>query len=236
MQGSTIHLLLKRLVPIALFILALILFDLFIVDKYLSFDMLRTRQNELMAFVKAHPILTPLFYVLLYTISMALAIPDGFFLSIVGGFLFPTYLSITYVLLSEMLGTLIFFFLARRTVGANFWHKRAGPLLLKLERGFKENQVSYLLFLRFVHLIPFWVLNLASAYFRVPAWTFTWTTFVGFIPLAFIYTQAGAGLGKALATKASLSPLDFLTPKVFLGLICLGLIALIPILIRKKNT
>jgi len=235
MQDSTLKLLIKRLLPIAVFIVAFVLFDLFIVDRYLSFEMLRTKQHEFLTFVKEYPLLTPFLYVTLYAVSMALAIPDGFFLSILGGFLFPSYLSITYVLFSEMLGTLIFFFLARRTVGANFWHKKAGPLLLKLEKGFKENQVSYLLFLRFVHVIPFWLLNLASAYFRVPAWTFTWTTCIGFIPLAFIYTQAGSGLGKALATKESLSAFDILTPKVFLGLIGLGLLALIPIFIRKRS-
>ncbi len=220
-----------RFLPLIIILILTAVCYFFIVDQYLSFEMLKAKHGELIAFVDEHSTATPLIYILIYSVSMALAIPDGFFLSIVGGFLFPEHLGILYVLISEMTGTLIFFLIARRTFN-EYWQRKAGTLLKKLERGFKENQVSYLLFLRFVHLIPFWLLNLAAAYFRVPLWTFTWTTFVGFIPLALIYTQAGAGLGKILATEEHFSISSVLSANVIIMLICLGLFALLPVFIK----
>ena len=223
---------LLRFLPLAFILILIGLCYFFIVDQYLTFEMLKTEHKRIIAFVHEHPVLTPILYISIYTISMTLAIPDGFFLSIVGGFLFPEHVGIVYVLISEMAGTLIFFLIARHTL-QEYWQRKAGPLLKKLEKGFKENQVSYLLFLRFVHLIPFWLLNLAAAYFKVPLRTFAWTTFVGFIPLAFIYTQAGAGLGKILTTHESFSMSSVLDAKVITALICLGLLALAPVFIKS---
>jgi uncharacterized membrane protein YdjX (TVP38/TMEM64 family) len=220
-----------RLLPLAIVLAVIIVCQLFVVDQFFSFEVLKAKREIINHFVQEHSFLTPLIFMTIYTISMALAIPDGFFLSVVAGFIFPEYIGIVYVLISEMAGTLIFFLTVRHTL-TDYWHKKAGPLLNKLEKGFKENQVSYLLFLRFVHLIPFWLLNLASAYFRVPIWTFTWTTFLGFIPLAFIYTQAGSGLGKILATQDSFSISAVLSEKFLIILICLGLFALLPVFIK----
>jgi len=64
-----------------------------------------------------------------------------------------------------------------------------------MDHGFQNNAASYLLFLRFVPLFPFWLVNLAPAFFKVQLSTYIWTTFVGIIPGSFVYTQAGSGLG-----------------------------------------
>jgi uncharacterized membrane protein YdjX (TVP38/TMEM64 family) len=93
--------------------------------------------------------------------------------------------------------------------------------------------VSYLLFLRLVPLFPFWLVNLAPAFLGIPLRTFVWTTFIGIIPGAFVFAQAGAGLGAILDSNQGLSINGIFNWQVKIALIALGIFALIPILVKK---
>ena len=74
-----------------------------------------------------------------------------------------------------------------------------------MEKGFQENAANYLLFLRLVPLFPFWLVNLAPAFFGIKLKTFLWTTFIGIIPGSFVYAQAGVGLGAIFDTDKPFS-------------------------------
>ncbi|NIO41362.1 MAG: TVP38/TMEM64 family protein, partial [Burkholderiales bacterium] len=54
-----------------------------------------------------------------------------------------------------------------------------GVWLGKLRDGFKENALSYLLFLRLVPAFPFWLVNLAPALLGVPLRTYVLGTAIG---------------------------------------------------------
>ena len=48
-----------------------------------------------------------------------------------------------------------------------------------MEVGFRRDAASYLLTLRLIPVVPFWLVNLVPAFFGVPLRTFFWTTLVG---------------------------------------------------------
>ena len=102
-----------------------------------------------------------------------------------------------------------------------------------MRKGFQENAASYLLFLRFVPLFPFWAVNVVPAFLEVPLKTFAWTTCVGIIPGAFALTQAGAGLGALLDSGKALSLDALFNRQIQVALIALGLFALLPVVIKK---
>ena len=58
-------------------------------------------------------------------------------------------------------------FLAARYVFHDYLRAKAGPALRRMEAGFNENALSYLLFLRLVPLFPFWLVNLVPAFLGV---------------------------------------------------------------------
>lgn len=218
----------KRWLPLGLLIAGLVLFFALGWQRYLSFDMLRSYRGELMQFVVAHRLLAPLVYMVAYAAIAAFSLPGGAVTTVLGGFLFGPYLGTVYVIIGATLGATLLFLVARTTLGAVL-AARAGPFLHRMEAGFRENALSYLLVLRLVPLFPFWLVNLVPAFLNVPLGTYVLGTFLGIIPGTFVFALVGSGLGGVLdaGRKPDLDVL--LHGQVLLALVGLALLALTPV-------
>lgn len=223
---------LKRFLPLAIIALGMLLIYLTGVYRYLSFDALKTYHATLKTFIAAHPVLLPFLYIFTYIILTALSVPGAIFLTLLGGYLFPQPLSTLYVVFSATCGATLVFLAAKTALG-DALRQKAGPFLKKMEKGFQDNAASYLLFLRFVPLFPFWIVNLAPAFFGVPLRTFLWTTLVGITPGSFVFTLAGGGLEKILDTQQAFSIGAIFNTQLKIALTLLGVLALVPIVIKK---
>lgn len=224
----------KRYLPLLFILLGMATVYFSGLYHYLSFETLRSYHDTLKVFILAHPITTPLLYIVTYIILTALSVPGAVFLTLLGGYLFPQPLSTIYVLFSATCGATLIF-LAARTAFGDSLKAKAGPFLQKMEKGFKENAVSYLLFLRFVPLFPFWIVNLAPAFFGVRLSTFVWTTLVGIAPGSFVFTLAGSGLEKIFSTGQTFSLGAVFNTQLKIALTLLGVLALVPIVIKKMR-
>lgn len=227
----------KRFLPLVIILFGMAAVYFSGIYRYLTFDSLRAYHQSLKEFVAIHPVSVPVLYIFAYIALTALSVPGGVFLTLLGGYLFPQPLSTIYVVFSASCGAIIIFLAARTALGDSL-KKKAGPFLKKMEKGFRDNVVSYLLFLRFVPIFPFWIVNLASAFFRVPLRTFVWTTVVGITPGSFVFTLAGGGLEKIFETQQAFSISAVLNTQLKIALILLGVLALVPILLKKlkKNS
>ena len=221
-----------RFIPLFLLLILMVAAYSFDLHTYLTFSSLREHDREIKEFVAMHPILTPFIYMSVYAIVIALSLPGGAIMSLLGGFLFPLPWSTFYVLAGATIGATAIFLAAKTALG-EMLRKKAGPRVKKLEKGFQKNAWSYLLFLRFVPLVPFWLVNIAPALFNVRLATFVWTTFVGIIPGAYVYTQAGAGLSAIFEKGEGFSLGAIFNWQVRIALIALALFALIPIVVKK---
>ncbi len=226
-----------RFFPLFLILLGIAIFYFSGIYKYINFDSLKDNHAKIEAFLARHPISVPLLYILTYIVFTALSVPGGLVLSLLGGYLFPQPLSTIYVVFSATCGATLIFLAARTALGDSL-RKRAGPFLTKMEGGFKKNAASYMLFLRFVPLFPFWAVNLAPAFFGVPLITFIWTTLIGITPGSLVFTLAGGGLQEIFESNQPFSLSLIFALQIRIALILLGILALVPILIkkfRKKN-
>ncbi|MBA3237492.1 MAG: TVP38/TMEM64 family protein [Parachlamydiaceae bacterium] len=205
------------------------------VYHYLSLDYLRMYHKSLKIFVELHPIAVPITFCFIYIILTALSIPGAVFLTLLSGYLFPQPFSTMYVVFSATCGATLIFW-AARTAFKDILKQKAGPFLQKMEKGFQENAVSYLLFLRFVPLFPFWLVNIAPAFFEVSFLTFVWTTLVGIFPGTLVYTLAGGGLEKILTHNENFSLSTIFNMQIKIALALLGIIALAPIIWKKIKT
>ena len=104
-----------------------------------------------------------------------------------------------------------------------------------LKEGFLENAASYLLFLRLFPLFPYWIVNLAGAFFNVRFRTFAWTTFIGMIPSVFIYAQAGQGFAVMLEQAEQPHAAALWNANMIIALIGLSALSLIPLLFSKTK-
>lgn len=226
-----------RLLPLLIIVVVVILIYSMGITDLLSYDELKRNRQILLSWVEAHSWTAPLAYIGIYVIAVALSLPVGAIFAIVGGFLFGQPGSTAFALIGATLGAICIFLAARTAFGATL-RARAGPRLKKMEKGFNENAASYLLFLRLTPLVPFWLVNIAPAFFSVKLFTFVWTTFVGTLPRAFVFTQAGVGLGAILDKGEAFSITTVFNIQVQIALFALALFALIPLivkLLRKKR-
>lgn len=223
---------LKRFLPIIIILIGTALVYFTGVYKYLSWKSLKMHHDDLKNFLAMHPFGAPVTYICVYILATALSIPGGIFLSLIGGFLFPQPLSTLYVIFSATCGGTIIFLAAKTAFGESLKEK-AGPLIKKMEKGFSENQVNYLLFLRFAPLFPFWIVNIAAAFFNVGLVTFIWTTLIGITPGAIVFTTAGGGLETFLESNEPFSIHAILNTQLKIALGLLAVVALSPVLIKK---
>ena len=123
-------------------------------------------------------------------------------------------------------------------------------MLEKVRGSFQRNALSYLLFLRLVPAFPFWAVNLAPALLGVTVRTYVIATLIGIIPGTLAIACIGAGLDTAIASAeaeyaACMAAKDpagcalaihagaVMSTHLIAGLILLGVVALLPALLRK---
>jgi uncharacterized membrane protein YdjX (TVP38/TMEM64 family) len=191
-------------------------------------------------------------FVAVYAATIALSLPGGAVLTLAGGFLFGWLLGGITAIVAATLGAIVVFLVARSALGEPL-AARAGPWLSRLRQGFQEDAFNYLLFLRLVPVFPFWLVNLAPALLGVSLKTYVLATVIGIIPGTFAFAIAGKGLDSVIAAQQAahqsclakmgsdaeklcpyvLEPGALLTPGLLAGLVALGVVALIPIAVKR---
>ena len=219
---------LKRWVPLAVLVAAGIAAWLSGAHRYVSFHALENHREWLLAQVATLGFWAPVAFIALYAAVAALSIPGATIMTLTGGFLFGTVLGTLYNVLGATIGATLVFLVARSAFG-EVLQQRAGPFLKKLEEGFREDAVSYLLVLRLVPLFPFWLVNLVPALFGMSLGAYVVCTFFGILPGAVVYTSVGGGLGEFLDRGEKPDLHLALPPHLLLPLIGLGVLALVPV-------
>jgi uncharacterized membrane protein YdjX (TVP38/TMEM64 family) len=175
--------------------------------------------------------LAPLAFIAVYAVAVATSVPGGAVLTIAGGFLFGTVLGTVYAVIGATIGAIAVFLAARTALGEPL-RARAGPWLRKMEDGFRDNAVSYMLVLRLVPLFPFWLVNLVPAFLGVSFASYAATTLIGIIPGTVVYASVGNGLG-AVVDAGRMPDVNLLTdPEILLPLLALSLLSLVPVVYK----
>jgi uncharacterized membrane protein YdjX (TVP38/TMEM64 family) len=168
----------------------------------------------------------------LYAVVVALSVPGGAFLTVTGGFLFGLGLGTVYSVIGAMIGA-TGVFLACRTALGDALRRRAGPFLRRMEAGFRENALSYLLVLRLVPIFPFWLVNLVPAFLGVSLRNFVAGTIMGIIPGTFVFTSVGSGLGAVLDMGMTPDLSILFKPDVIVPILGLAALALVPVFYKR---
>ena len=197
-------------------------------DDYLSFQALRENREVLMQYVADNAALSVVIFIAIYAATTTLSLPGGAILTIAGGFLFGAVFGSLWVVIGATLGATGVFLAARSAFGQSL-RAKAGPWLKKMEDGFNQNALSYLLVLRLVPIFPFFVVNLVPALVGVPLRTYVLATVIGIIPGSFVFASVGAGLGSVFDSMQDFSPAAALTPEVITALVGLALLSLVPV-------
>jgi uncharacterized membrane protein YdjX (TVP38/TMEM64 family) len=191
--------------------------------RYLSWESARAHLDHWQSQVRQHlPAAVAVFF-LVYVAVTALSLPVAAPLSLVAGALFGRWLGTGVVSLAATLGATLAFLLSRFLL-RDWVQRRFGARLRAVNAGIERDGAYYLLLLRLVPAVPFWLINLGMGLTLLRTTTFLGVSWLGMLPGTFLYVNAGTALA------AIDSPRDVLAPSV---LISLALLGIVPLAIRK---
>ena len=223
---------LGRIIPLALLAAGLAAFFIFDLNQYVSLDALKTHRETLQSWVANYGTMTAVIFMGIYALAVAFSVPGAVFITIAGGFMFGPYRGTIYVVIGATVGAVGVFLAVKYALG-EMLRAKAGPAIKRMEAGFRENEMRYLLILRLVPLFPFWLVNLVPAFLGVSFRTYTIGTLLGIIPGAFVYALVGDGAGAVLDAGEDLNLGIIFEPQFLAPIIGLAVLACIPIVYKK---
>ncbi len=174
-----------------------------------------------------------LIFISVYIIYAMASIPGLLLLDVVAGIVFGQTIGLLLAWLSAATGATIVF-LSVRYAFSNLRLEGKKHFIQRLEGGFNKHASNYLLFVRLVPCMPFGLINISLGILKVRPRLFIWTTLLGILPVSFFYTHAGAGISHMIRGEGPISAHLILNRSVVLSLIGLSVLALLPIIIKKK--
>jgi uncharacterized membrane protein YdjX (TVP38/TMEM64 family) len=201
-----------------------------------SVDMLRLHRAELLSITQSHKVLAALLFVSLYSVIAGLSLPGAAIASIAGGFLFGLMLGTILNITAATLGATSLYLAVQWGVGESFVRRldalegRSDKIVSRL----RKNEVSVLLSLRLVPVVPFFAVNLLAAISRVGFRNFVLTTSVGILPGAIVFTSIGVGLGSVFDQGAEPDLSVLWSPQLLFPLLGLAALSLVPMFWKNK--
>ena len=141
---------------------------------------------------------------------IAVSVPVGIWLTVLGGFLFGTWLGTAVVNVASTIGAILAFLSARYLlVGAisrTAEHRpRLRHRLNAINAGFREHGAYYVLLVRLMPIIPFFVVNLGLGLTSLRLRDYWWATQIGMLPVTLVIANAGASLAAITSFQEVLS-------------------------------
>jgi len=199
-------------------------------ERYLSFHELRAQRALLESFVDRHYVLGIAIYMAAYAVMIALSLPGALLMTMSGGFLFGIGWGSAAAVVGASTGAVIMYLAAFSSLGDMLRRrKRVGKLIRKLEEHARHDAFAYLLTLRLIPGLPFWLVNIAAGCVRMRLSTYWVATVLGITPSTVIYASVGAGLGRVFDHGGDAGVHLILQPQVLTPLFGLALLALAPL-------
>jgi uncharacterized membrane protein YdjX (TVP38/TMEM64 family) len=212
-----------RLLLAALLVAAVAGFYLFGFNRYFSWDYFRANRDHFLQEADDRLPTALLLFFVVYTALTALSVPAAVVLTLIGGALFDRWLGTAVVSAASTCGATLAF-LTSRYLLCDFVQRRFGERLRRLNEGIERNGAYYLLTLRLVAIFPFYLVNLGMGLTPIRLRTYVWVSWLGMLPVTFLYCNAGAEL------RGIESPRDAVSLRL---LVSLALLGVVPLLIRK---
>jgi len=211
-----------------LFIITIILIKNFGISHYLSLDYLHTNTNHLHEIIEKNYCNAIGIYLLSYIAACALSIPGSTFFLTASGFLFGTIVGFFLAVIGATIGGLMLYLSSRYMIGS--WVQQYFKVqLTKFNNEISHHGFFYLLMVRLIGILPFFVVNVLSGITLIPPFTFVWTTCVGMMPFALTYAFIGSQLAHMKTLTYTGSPAIITALSIFF----IFKIVLVPLFYKK---
>ncbi|MFZ2620754.1 MAG: VTT domain-containing protein [Alphaproteobacteria bacterium] len=216
----------QRTLPPALLLAAMLAVYASGVLHHIHLESLKLFQAQWQSWLNQNFVLGACLFVVCYVVVVALSLPIALMFTLLGGALFSSIWGALLDMVGATLGAAGIFIIARTSFG-EVLRRNAATFYAAAKKEMDANAISYLLFIRLVPVFPFFLANIIPALFPIPLRTFVLTTFIGIAPASFIYANIGANLSQINQLS------DILSTNTLLAFGLLGVLALVPVLVKK---
>ena len=227
---------LLRYLPILLILVAIGVGFALGLHEYVTLQHAIEARQFVRQFAADHLLIAAMLYLLGYAIAVAVAFPATWLLTVMGSAVFGLVGGGLLAALGATLGATALF-LAARTAFGDVLRRSAQGFVARVADGFERNAFSYLLALRLGPVLPFTVVNVLPALFKVSTPVFVGATLLGILPGTFVYASIGTGLDDIIASAAAAGRLpelgDLISPTLTLGLLGLAILAVLPTVLKS---
>ncbi|MCI5144773.1 MAG: TVP38/TMEM64 family protein [Candidatus Electrothrix sp. AR3] len=192
------------------------LFFVFDLQKYLTFEYLKSSRQIFQAYYVNHQLLTIVIYLASYILVTALSLPGAMIMTLAGGMLFGLWIGVLLVSFASTIGATLAFLAARFFLNSLI-QNRFGEKLEAINRGVEKDGAFYLFTLRLVPIFPFFIINLLMGLTQIRPLVFYFVSQVGMLPGTLVYVNAGTQLGK-LESASGILTLELLFSFALLGI------------------
>ena len=186
---------------------------------YLSLDVLKGEQARLETWRASNPVRAAVVFFAVYVAVTGLSLPGATILTLAAGALFGLVWGTVIASFAASIGATIAFLLSRLVLRDWVTSHFAARLRI-VDAGIRKGGGFYLLTLRLVPALPFFLINLAMGLTAIGTFTFYWVSQLGMLLGTVIYVNAGT----QLAHIRSLS--DVASPRLLLSLLLLAVVPL----------
>lgn len=204
----------------------LICWYVFRLDQYITPTSVMLHKNFLQRMVHDHYLISAIVYMVLYAALTACALPVAGILTLSGGFLFGALLTTIYVSVAATIGAVVSFLLARYIFRDLFEHYYPHQLRW-LNNELAHYGYSYMLVVRLIPFVPFFIINPLAGLTALSVATFIWTTAIGIVPSTFVFALAGQQLAQITSVR------DILSAQTIVVLLLFALLALVPMMVIR---
>ncbi len=206
----------KKLIILLVLALVVASYFYFGLNETLTFAYLKENQVHLQQMVRDHKPWSILIYIGIYVLATGLSLPGATILTLAGGALFGSIIGTFYVSIASTLGATLAMIMARLFL-QEWVNKKFGKKIEAINRGVENEGAFYLLTLRLVPVVPFFLINLGMGLTKMRVFTYMWVSQLGMLPGTFVYVNAGSQLSSLKSASGILSP-EVLGSFVLLGI------------------
>lgn len=198
----------------------------------LSLSQLAAKEAWFRQFQTDHPVLIYLIAFAIYVTVAGLSLPGAAAMTLVVAWLFGFWPGLILVSFGSTTGATVAFLLSRYLLQASVT-RRFGPRLAAFNAALQREGTFYLLSLRLIPAVPFFVINAVMGLTPIRVRTFFWISQIGMLPGTAVYVYAGASVPN-LQTLADKGIAAIFTPSQLSQLTAaFVLLAVFPLLTRK---
>ena len=176
------------------------------VGQFLRFEQLKAQQAALATWQTQQPFTVAALYFVLYVLATALSVPGATVITLAGGAVFGLGWGLLLVSFASSLGATLAF-LASRFVLRDWVQARWGHRLTAIHAGVDKEGPNFLLTLRLMPVVPFFLINLLMGLTRMRTRTFYGVSQLGMLPGTAVIVNAGTQLAQLESAQGLFSPL-----------------------------